>query len=62
MTRVDGFGNRYELVEPKTFETPRGMVVVRKNNEKGMSHVQKDDWDRWENVRDSNVEQKDLEL
>ena len=63
MTKVDGFGNRYELVDPKTvsFQAPPGMVITRKNNEaKGVTGVSKSDWDRWEQVADSKVEQKEM--
>jgi len=60
MTKIDGFGNRYKLAN-SSFQI-RGMVVVHRNNEKGYSQVKKEDWDKWEEVADSDVEQTELEL
>lgn len=62
MTKIDGFGNRYELVDPKTFDTPKGLVMTHKNNEKGLTGVLLDDWKKWHEVMDSKVEQKEMEL
>jgi hypothetical protein len=60
MTKIDDSNNRYELVEPKTYQVPKGFVAVHKNNEKGHSFVKIEDWKRWDEVADSKVKQEEL--
>lgn len=64
MTKIDGYGNRYELLpEPAAFS---GFVRTCKNGQKD-SHgkkiatdIEKQDWDRYDQVCDSDVEQGSL--
>ncbi len=66
MTKIDGYGNRYELL-PEKAAFP-GFIRTCKNGMKDgegkkiATDIEKADWDRYDAVADSQVEQKGLGL
>lgn len=65
MTKVDGYGNRYELMNEKAAYP--GFVRTCKNGQtlKGKpipTDVDKASWDRWDQVADSSVKQEGFEF
>lgn len=61
MTKTDGWGNRYEKVEPQPKDVLRGFVrTIKNNDDRAYTDVEKDEFDRWEEVADSKVKQEGL--
>lgn len=59
MTKQDGNGNLYKLVERPKANPKSGMVAVRYNNGPEI-HIPRQDFDSYKEVADSSVEQGEL--
>lgn len=61
MTKQDGYGHLYRLVDRPKEPVKPGMVAVVYNNGPEI-HISKDKWEGYEQVADSHVEQGGLEF
>lgn len=62
MTKVDGYNNRYELVNVKGKVSVNYVATYKNNDKKTIFPVHKDDWSEYKVVADSDVKQEGFDL